>query len=235
MALPQITNDIFTPAELLSGKKIGTKPWRVKEEKDLLFATEGVEDVAATRREVVKFLRRCVDNQSLFDTLSTTDYIHLAMQLRKQSKGSVIEYSYKCSACGFPLSDDVSLDKNVKTKKFDGSPITINPDLKVSIKEVSFTDYDALVSKYSKMSEYNYNYIIKSISAIVYKGEVFEEFTEAELIDFVDQLASDDYGTLLSKIQTSGARISLEKKLTCGKCKQVNEVQFGDLYHFLVL
>lgn len=233
MALPQMNQDSFTQIELLSGKKIGVKPWRVREEKDLLFATEGMDDELAVKREIVKFMRRCVDNASLFDTLSNTDYVYLIAQLRRVSKGSKIEYQYPCTNCGFPLSDDVSLDKHLKYKKFDASVITVNADLKVGIKEVPFQEFDQLTATYPKTTEFNYYYIIKSIESVVYKNEVFDQFTEAELIEFLDQLPSIEFDEMAKKISDAGAEIYLEKTLKCGKCKHENDVQFGDLYKFL--
>jgi transcription elongation factor Elf1 len=233
MALPQMNQDSFSSTELLSGKKIGIKPWRVKEEKDLLFATEGVDDEFAIRREIVKFIKRCVDNVSLFDTLSNTDYVYLIAQIRKMSKGSKLEFSYNCSHCGFPLSDDVSVDKNLQSKKFDASMIKVNGDLNVAIKEVPFQVYDHLTTTYLKSSEFNYHFVIKSIDSIVYKGEVFDAFTETELIEFIDQLSSVDFGAMRDKISAAGAEIYLEKTIKCGKCKKESEVQFGDLYRFL--
>ena len=46
----------FTTVELASGKKIGIKPWKVKEEKELLFAIEGVENESDGKKEIVKFI-----------------------------------------------------------------------------------------------------------------------------------------------------------------------------------
>lgn len=234
MALPNLNENVsFTQIDLLSGKKIGIKPWKVKEERELLFAIEGIENPSDGRKEIIKFIGKCVDSNSTFDALSNTDYIYLLAQLRKISKGSNIEYTYTCEECGFELSDDINIDKHFKGKKFNSQSIQVNDDLKVSTKEISFRDYDRIQTKFTKVSEYNYNFIISSIDAFVYKGEVFEGFTEQELVDFIDGLSSLDFAKLAKAIDSSVAEVTMEKKLKCGKCKHENNVNFGDLYSFL--
>jgi len=171
----------------------------------------------------------------LFDSLSNPDYAYLIVKLRQLSKGNKIEYTYKCTnpKCGFELSDDISLDKHVVTKPFSGGVIKVREDLIFNTKEVSFKDYDELRNKYSKSSEYNYNFIIKSIDSFAFKGETYTEFTEAELIDSIDTLTTDELEILAKFINESVAEIKLEKKLTCGRCKTIMDVEFGDLYYFL--
>lgn len=234
MALPKFNeDDNFSQVELLSGKKIGIKPWKVKEEKDLLFAVEGQTDTEAGRKEIIKMIKRCVDNEGLFETLSNVDYVYLLSKLRKASKGNKIEYTYNCTKCGFELSDDVLLDKHIVSKPFTGGVIKIRDDLTFATKEVSFKEYDALKQKYPKSSEYNYNFIVKSIESFAFKGEAYTEFTEAELIESLDTLSSTEFEKLAEFVSKSVAEISLEKKLTCGVCKNEMDVEFGDLYYFL--
>jgi hypothetical protein len=236
MALPNFNEEeSFTQVTLLCGKNIGIKPWRVREEKDLLFAIEGQTDTESGRKEIIKMIRRCVDNQDLFDSLSNADYAFLITKLRQLSKGNKIEYTYTCSnpKCKLELSDDVLLDKNLITKPYTGGVVKIREDLSFSTKEVSFKEYDALKAKYDKTTEYNYHFILKSIESFAFKGEAFTEFTEADLEVALGTLKSEEFDILGKFINESVAEISLEKKLVCGKCKNVMDVQFGDLYYFL--
>lgn len=234
MALPTINEEAsYHQQELPSGKKIGIKPWKVAEEKELLFAVEGIEDLDDSKKEIVKFIKKCVDNTQLFDTLSNTDYVYLIAKLRKLSKGSTIEYTYKCESCSFPLQDTVSIENNLIVKKFNSSSIKVRDDLIITIKEVPFRIYDSLITTYTKVTEYNYNYILNSIETIAYKGQVYEEYTQEELIKFVDSLGSNEFADMVKQINNAGAEIKLEKTIKCGKCKHDNIVEFGDLYYFL--
>jgi hypothetical protein len=236
MGLP-VSNEVvsFSQTELPSGKKLGIKPWKVKEEKELLFAIEGEDDDAVAKKEIVKMIGKCVDNPTVFKSLSNVDYVALLIELRKISKGATIEYTYKCTnpKCRFELSDDVNLNKHVIVKKYEGGTHKVNDKLSIILKEVSFEEYDRLKQTYTKTTEYNYNFVIKSIEAIVEDGELYSEFTTEEITDKIDTLSSLEYKALSKKIDESLSTIELSKSLTCQRCKTEMDVKFGDLYHFL--
>ena len=235
MGLPSINNDSsFTQETLPSGKKIGYKPWRVKEERELLYAINGMDDKNDSRKEIVKFIRKCVDNQPLFDGLSPTDQVYLLTKLRRVSKGSKIEFKYPCDKCEFELLDSVSVSDNLILKKFDPKPIKVNPKLSITLKEVSFVDVDALREACTKTIEYNFEYNIRSIESIAYESVVYEDFTIDEVRTFVDELPPNDMVVITKAIEEASTDIKLEKVVKCGRCGTDNAVRFGDLYHFLV-
>jgi hypothetical protein len=123
MSLPNLSEDVsFTKVDLPCGKKINIKPWKVKEERELMFAIDGQEDTTEVRKEIVKMARKCVDNVTVFDALSKTNITYLIGQLRKYSKGSKIEYGYRCTnpSCKLPLSDDVDVNVDLKVTPFKG-------------------------------------------------------------------------------------------------------------------
>lgn len=237
MSLPKINEDSFKSIPLLSGKKIGIKPWRTKQEKELLFAIEDNKNIIENRKEIVNLMMKCVDDLEVFKTLSNADYIYLLAQLRKISKGAKIEYVYRCTnpKCKFELSDDINLDKHLITTPFSGGVCKINDKITFNTKEVSFLTQDKLKETYIKNSEFNFNFIIDSIDSIGVDGEMYSEITRDEIVDFVDDLSSEDFNKLSEFVLSSPAKISLEKKLTCGRCKTEMDVQFGDLYNFLAL
>ena len=225
----------YSQITLPSGKKLGIKPWKVKEEKELLFAIDGQEDDAVAKREIVKMIGKCVDNQAVFKSLSNVDYVALLTELRMISKGLKIEYTYKCTnpKCRFELSDDVNLKKDVKVKPYSGGTHVVNPTLSLVLKEVSFEEFDKLKENYTKTTEYNYNFILRSIEALIIDGEVYTEFTQDELSAKLDTLESNEYKAISTAIDASLSSIELSKKLTCKRCKNEMDVEFGDLYYFL--
>ena len=238
MSLPNLSEEAsFTKTDLPCGKKIGVKPWKVKEERELLFAIDGQKDTAAGRHEILKMMRKCVDNVSMFDSLSDTSYVYLIIQLRKLSKGSKIEYSYTCTnpKCKFQLSDDVDLNKDIVIKKFTCGVCKIHDNLIFSTKEIPFTELEHLKATYEKTVEYNYHYVLKSIDSFSFKGEAYTEFTEQELIDALDTMDSNSFETLTNFVLESISNISIKKELKCKRCSTEMEVPFGDLYYFLAL
>jgi hypothetical protein len=238
MSLPNLSEDFsFTKRELPCGKKIGIKSWKVKEERELLFAIEGQRDTAEGRKEIVKMMRKCVDNTSLFDSLSSTNYVYLVTELRKLSKGTKIEYNYVCTnpKCKLPLSDDVDLLKDIEIVKFSGGVKKINDNLTFCTKEVSFVDFEMLKETYEKVTEYNYNYVLRSIDSFTFKGDTFTEFTEEELITAIDSMTSNDYEILTDFVLNSISSITINRNLECKRCGKVMKIEFGDLYYFLAL
>lgn len=233
MGLP-ISNETisYRQVELPSTKKIGIRGWKLKEEKELLFAIEGQSDDTAIRKEVVAMISKCVDNQETFKTLSNVDYIFLLIELRKISKGNTVEFTYKCTNDKFELFSEVNLIKDIKVKKYTGKKVTINETKSINLKEVSFLDFDDLKSKYTKITEYNYHFVLKSIDSIIDNGVVYTEFTQEELTKYIDELTSSEFRLLSTAIDESLATIEISKKITCGRCKTEMDVEFGDLYFF---
>ena len=198
-----------------------------------LLTVDGMESEDDAKKEISKMIRSCCDDGKVFDSLSKANVIYTLAQLRKESKGSKIEYNYNCQECKFDLNDEISIDKDMKTKKFNSEPIKIGSDLVFGIKEVPAIETDKLREKLKKNTEYNFSFIVKSIDTIAYKGEVYEEFSESEVSDFIDGMNPLDFETLATKINEAQAEVSIEKTLKCGKCKHVNEIYFGDLESFL--
>ena len=238
MELPSLSEESsYTKIELPSGKKIGIRPWKVKEERSLLFAIDGQKDLTAARFEVVKMMRKCVDNVGLFDNMSRTDFVWIVTELRKLSKGSKIEFNVLCEnpKCKFQLSSDVSVPTDLVVTKFTGGVHKINDLLTFSTKEVSFVDEESLKTSYDKTTEYNYNYVLKSIDTFSYKGEVFTEFTEAELSLAIDSMNSNDFDSLSEFILNSVSEVKLSHEVVCKRCSTVTNPDFGDLFFFISL
>lgn len=242
MELRELTNTdnaiTYIPVELLNGKKIGIRKWRIKEEKELLFALEDVNDINIGRKEIFQFIRRCVDNPLLFDSLSNTNVVYLLMQLRKRSKGNVKEFSINCSKCNLELTDCIDITNDTVIKKFDVTPLKINKDLTIGIKEVNFSEYEKLKETYTKQTEFSYWYVIKSIAYISYKENVIENFSEDELVEFLDyNTESSDFELIERKVINALPEVKINKNIKCGKCNNDNEVIFtseGVLYSFFI-
>lgn len=241
MNLPTIENVSFTEKRLPSGKKIGLKPWRVKEEKELLFAIDAIEENADSEQnhliEIINFIGKCTSDKELFKTLSNVDCLSLAAELRKMSKGGTIEYELPCEKCKNRIPDFLNISESVKIKDFDYTPIQID-EIIFTLKDVSFEVQTKLLRENKNISlrRYNHMYLLHSIDAITHKGQAYLNFTIEDLDNFIDQLDSDQYDKLNSELQKRISNVYVEKKLTCNnpKCKEEHDVNFGNLYRFFV-
>jgi hypothetical protein len=236
MGLPKHdTEKVYTKTTLPSGKGIGIHPWRVREEKELLFAIEASEG-QQLEEDVIRFYRQCVDDGPRFDTLSKTDMVKVAIEARKLSKGSSIEYEYPCPSCtGLMLNDTVSLIKDVVVKDFDPSPTKIG-DFNFTFKEVPYTLSSKLQKEYAGLpKKYSYFVLLNSIDTVTRKEEVFTTFSIEELVEFLDGFDPDTFEEIGNSFLKKSASVRLERKITCKRCNSEINVEFGNLFDFLAL
>lgn len=233
MTLPKLKDDIgFRQIKLLSGKKVGIKPWRVKEEKELLYSTDG-----ATEEEIniaLKVLmKKCMEKSDIFDTLSDNDILDLALYLRKVSKGETLEFSYKCTHCQKQNFSELNLDKDIKKKLFDNKHIVID-DMTFVIKELSQDETSTIRKKFPKDVEFNFEFISNSIVSVTDKGKSYTSFTKKEMSEFIESMNPSQFKNLFNKIDVAQSDITMEKEVKCSICDKAVTVAFSSLYDFFV-
>lgn len=236
MPLPSLNEEVsFHKVPLPSGKSLGIKPWKVKHEKELLFATEGSDDREFVLNEMLGFLRKNVQDVQLFDSLSETDLMVVGSEMRKMSKGASVEYSFKCSHCGYQNEDVVNLNEDVIVKKFDGTPHKIRENLVVTFKEVPQSIRAGIEKSTEKLTEYNWYFLVNSIESITKDGVSYTTFTIAEMEEFIDELSSAELAELFKVLLERGADVKIQAEPTCLKCNKTNSVVFTDPLGFFVL
>lgn len=236
MPLPSLNEEVsFHKITLPSGKKIGIKPWKVKHEKDLLFATEGSDNREFVLNEMIGFLKKNVDDGSLFDTFSETDLMILGCEMRKMSKGKSVEYSFECAKCKTPNDGMVDLDEDVVIKNFNGAPHKIRENLVVTFKEVPQSVRADIEKNTDKLSQYNWYFLINSIDSVTKDGVSYTTFTTEEMEAFVDELNSAELADLMKVLFERTADVKIVAEPICFKCQNSNSVVFSDPLGFFVL
>lgn len=241
MALPVINQDYkYVKVPLPSGKSIGVRGWKVKDEKELLFSLETVSDSDNVEfdkiKGIVSFLKECVDDKNKFDKLSENDIKRICIEIRKMSKGDEIEYGYECPHCKAKITDMVNLTKTLKVKSFDTTPFAVNDKLVLTFKDLEWLKTQDLYTRFSdSATKFAFYFIINSIDSLTYEGVTYTEFTEDEIVTFIDQLDPTDMDKLYKDFGNKGSSVSLDKQIKCTKCKEQIDVEFGDVLSFLVL
>ena len=238
MSLPKLNEEInYMNVKVPSGKTIGVRGWKVKDEKELLFTLECDENPDENKPKlIINFLKQCCDDKTKFDSLAENDIMKIAVEIRKLSKGDTIEYNYACDSCNNKFFDTVNLTKNLEVKSFDESPIKLNDNLMVTLKSVTWKDTEKLYNEFKDTpSKYQYKWIMNSIDSITYNGKTYTEFTPEEVEEWFDELKSNDLANLYQEFESKLSKVDLVRKLKCLKCKADIEVNFGDLLSFLVL
>lgn len=237
MNLPQLKNETnFIKIQLPSGKKIGVRGWKVKDEKELLFSLDSEVNEADNKvNNIIAFLKNCSDNEKVFDSLSEQDLKKVAIEVRKLSKGDRIEYNYTCPHCNHQMFDEVKLREAEVVKPFNNAPIKVNEEISFIVKDLSFKDADKIFEKYKESpNKYTYYFILNSIEAVVHNGTVYKDFTLEEIDTWIGDLSSDDLKILFEEFEKNTSEVKLERKIKCIKCKEEIEISYGDLFSFLV-
>lgn len=235
----------YINTKLPSGKSIGLRGWKVKDEKEILFALDSDTNAKENKiHHLMKFLRNCCDNQKLFDQLSEVDLRKIAVEVRKLSKGNTISYVYTCQhpvsgapngICGNKIQDEIKFTEVEEIKPFDVSPAQINDKLMISYKDLSYKDSLKIYDAYGEsLAKYTYFYMVNSIEAIVYDNVSYTEFSEADMDEFLEQFDSDTLEKINEEFEKRASDLTLKRKIKCRKCGTDIDVNFGDLYSFLL-
>ena len=238
MALPKLNEEInYVNVKVPSGKNIGVRGWKVKDEKELLFTLECDENVDENKLKlIVNFLKQCCDDKAKFDSLSEQDIMKIAIEIRKLSKGETIDYNYVCDSCSNKFFDSVNISKNQEVKSFDTSPIKLTDNLIITLKSVSWKDAEKLYNEFKDFPlKYQYKFIMNSIDSITYNGTTYTEFTPIEVEEWFDELNPDDISKLYEEFESKLSYVRLKRVIKCLKCKNDVDVNFGELLSFLVL
>lgn len=238
MALPVINEDFkFSQVKLPSGKTIGVRGWRVKDEKELLFTLETEENVEENKmNHIVSFLRTCVDDKSKFDTLSENDIKKITIEVRKLSKGEEVSYNYQCPNCKIRLEDVLVLTSSQTIRETNLTPSKINETLIVTFKDVSFNKFQDIFKRFNESyTKFSFYYVANSIESVTFNGTTYTEFTEEEMVDFLDQLNPIDMEKIYKEFSEKSSLMSINRHIKCHKCGEEIDVEFGDTISFLVL
>jgi hypothetical protein len=197
MALPKISTPIlsFVIPSTQQIKKF--RPFLVKEEKILLLAQQGEDqDSLLALKQVIN---NCCHDDLDVDKLTTFDIEYLFLKLRAKSVNNVVKLRYKDREDEKIYDFEVNLDEvEIKTDPEHSNKIVINEELGMIMKypDVNLTN---AIGQVETADDLFTRVVIYCIDSIYDKEKVYSpaEYTEEELVEFVDQL---DHATF-EKIQ----------------------------------
>jgi hypothetical protein len=209
MALPKIKHPTFVTKVPSTGEKVTYKPFTVQEEKILLMARES-KDTQETLNSVKQIINNCVVTEN-FDVnkLATFDVEYLILQLRAKSTGETVDVTYTFG------------DEKI--------PVTINlEEVKVVFQEnhskkFMITDKIGVVMSYPSLNiamsddkEDYFKRIVECIESVYDDENVYDEFTVAEMEEFLLSLPNKSLEKILEFFNTMP---KLEHKITIKNSK----------------
>ena len=238
MALPKInvpTYELIIPS---TDEKIKFRPFLVREEKILLIAMESgkAEDMVQAVKDIVD---ECTFNKLKLGQMPMFDVEYLFLNIRAKSVGEVSKLKVWCQ-------DDM---KTYATVEIDLNEVQVQVDGEQHSNKVELSDEMGVIMKYPTIDSFTANGI-KNITAAnmidviascveqIYdkKGEeVYDskDSTQAELIDFVEQLNTTQFQEVQKFFDTM-PRLQHTILVTNPKTKVESEVTLTGLNDFFV-
>jgi hypothetical protein len=237
MPLPKL-NDVPKYDIVIPSTKVKTKfrPYLVKEEKLLFLAIESGDDgeIAAS---TLGLCIACIDADLDPLTLTTYDIDFMFCQIRSKSVGETVNLKIQCEDTECDGVTEVPI--NISEAYVDGidfeSMIEINKDVSLEMQHVTYLNAQKinLVERTAETGDYLQEMIASSIKAIHTENERLEasDSTEAEMIEFLDQMTTDQYNKLREFVAEMPI-VTIKTKWKCVKCSKDQDMLLKGLNDF---
>jgi len=189
MALPKIKHPIYAITIPSTQQQVNIRPFTVQEEKILLMArsSENSDDIVNSLKQIIK---NCVVEKIDVDKLSTFDVEYLFIKLRAKSVGEVVDLEYSIpnsdpqEIIKFKINlDEVEIKNNINHKK----KFTLHEDIGVSMRYPTINEIRS-IDNMGTSDQSVLDVLIKCIDQIYDDDRVYDDFTNEELINFVNSL-----------------------------------------------
>lgn len=225
MALPKIIAPEFETTIPSTKQKITFRPFLVKEEKLLFMAAESATSVDISRA-IVTILENCITSEFDVDTLSGFDVEFLFLQLRSKSVGEAIKLHLSHtseSECKYVQEYEVDIN-SITIQEVDGHTNILQLTDKIGmemrypgVKDIVQAENIATAANAEEM----FKFAIRGIVQVYDGDDVYDEFTEEELMDFVESLSTAQFQKILDFYDTM-PKLRHTIEWTCPEC-QVEE------------
>jgi len=229
MALPIFDAPHYTLILPSSGEKIEYRPFVVKEQKQLLMATQ-----ASLEEQIMainKVVEACTFGKIRPNKLPSFDVEYMFLQIRARSVGEIVDMVLTCEC---EAKQDTKLDiSQVAVNKPDGhvTEIEVGGNVIVVMRYPTLEELELLGTDQSVDSIIRV--IARSIESIWQGEEMFAatDYSEAELIEFVENLSP----TGLEKMENFFATMPVLQHIIewdCDACNKHNAVRLEGVQSF---
>jgi len=194
MALPKLETPTYEMEVPSTKEKVKFRPFLVKEQKMLMIAQES-KDQNMMANTMVALIESCVEGMKDVHLLPTFDIEYMFVQLRTVSVGSEVELEMLCQ--------DDGVTKVPVTIKLEDIKVVELPNHK---KEIMITDKIGMTFKYPSMVDIakygkegmsavdtTFGIINACLVNIFDENEVYDEMSDKELQDFVEQMTTEQF------------------------------------------
>jgi len=241
--LPIKNTDLqYKTVELPESKKvISARRYLTKEIRMYLQNIQSVKTPSDQMDEVFKLMKNCVDPKDIetIEKASKADFTYFMMWLRSVSVDAKIPYPHSCPHCQFYYPDyiyDYSLEGSYKLIVSEVKEVVLSDETIIYLKKLSIRDEQEILKKLdpkSTPSKVIFEKVKKSIDKIVEMNNIFDNWSDEELTNYIDSFPLDDYKKLVTGYLGNISEISLEKKQKCLSCEQTYTIKLEESDFFV--
>jgi len=194
MALPKLETPTYEMEVPSTKEKVKFRPFLVKEQKMLMIAQES-KDPNMMANTMCQLIESCVNGMKDVHLMPTFDIEYMFLQLRTVSVGSEVELEMLCQDDGKTKVPVVVKLEDIKVSELPNhkKEIMITDKIGMTFKYPSMVD----IAKYGKegMSavDTTFGIINACLVNIFDENEVYDEMSDKELQDFVEQMTTEQF------------------------------------------
>ena len=242
MSLPSIVTPEYRTIIPSTKQEITYRPFLVKQEKVLLTAQES-DDPKDQILAVAKVLSECITTDDIVvGDLTSFDIEYLFLKLRAKSVGEniTVKLGHQSTTeasgtlenkCDYSTEVSINIDDIKPPEVTVDKKIQLTDDIGVVLKFPTFhemvnsdMDEDANVSQLFEM-------LVKSIDCVYDKDNVYNDFTEEEVKDWIDTLNQSQFEKI-SAFFTGMPSLKHTVTWKCGGCGEEDSIEIEGLNNF---
>jgi len=234
MSLPILETATYELTLPSIDQKIKYRPFLVKEEKVLMMAMESGNQ-SEIKTALKNIVQACTFGEINASLLPTFDLEYVFLQIRSKSIGEIAKIKVLCpddKETYVPIELDLS-KVEVLVDDSHTNEVQINDKLKIVMKYPTIDSVDATADAENMKTEQLFDIVGNSIHQIEHGDEVHmaKDYTKKELQDFIESLASVDFGKI-QKFFTSMPALKHEVEVTNPKTNIKSKVTLSGLADF---
>ena len=232
MPLPKLSIPEYEATLPVTGTKISYRPFLVKEEKLLYLAMES-QDNKQMIKAVKTIIKNCTNLKTKVEDLATFEIEYIFLKIRSVAVGEVSEFKVLCPddektevTVSVPLGDvgvDIPEEHNAKIQLDENVGVVMKyPSLDVFIKQnlSENPDIDDI-----------FELAATCIGQVFDKEEVYDSFTKAEALEFLENLNAEQFQKVQKFFETM-PKLSHTVKVKNPKTKKESDLVLEGLASF---
>ena len=232
MPLPKLSIPEYEATLPVTGTKISYRPFLVKEEKLLYLAMES-QDNKQMIKAVKTIIKNCTNLKTKVEDLATFEIEYIFLKIRSVAVGEVSEFKVLCPddektevTVSVPLGDvgvDIPEEHNAKIQLDENVGVVMKyPSLDIFIKQNLSENPDI---------EDIFELAATCIGQVFDKEEVYDSFTKAEALEFLENLNAEQFQKVQKFFETM-PKLSHTVKVKNPKTKKESDLVLEGLASF---